>query len=157
MNWLDKKIDSLIVARMLGHNAIIDIFEKRIRELENEFKQLKFLKEQIAGNEKQIEVNEKQIEDNARSCCKERDQLYGRIDVREQMLRETMFSDQKSFNLTIRELREEFKEILEYSMTGLIKNFDRKLSLLGDKKGIVTDLLKRIAFLEGQVKEDVHS
>ena len=45
------------------------------------------------------------------------------------------------------------REEMELSLTGLISQIDKKFESLGDKKGIVTDLLKRIAFLEGEVED----
>ena len=46
-------------------------------------------------------------------------------------------------------LREEFGD----GLVNMSKHVNRKLEMLGDKKGIVVDLLKRIAELEGQLED----
>lgn len=46
-------------------------------------------------------------------------------------------------------LEQEFNDVI----TGLTKHIDRQVELLGGKRGIVVDLLKKIAVLEGQVED----
>lgn len=70
------------------------------------------------------------------------------VDIREQLIRESMFNVEKTINLKIREMQVDFKEDLELSSGGLMNFFDKRLNAMGEKKGIVTDLLKKIARLE---------
>jgi hypothetical protein len=50
--------------------------------------------------------------------------------------------------------REEInREDLELRLTGFVGIINKKLETLGDKRGIVVDLLKRIAFLEGELEK----
>ena len=51
-------------------------------------------------------------------------------------------------NLTIALKEESIREDMESCLTTLSKNLDRKLDNLGSKKGVVVELLKRIAQLE---------
>jgi hypothetical protein len=70
-------------------------------------------------------------------------------------LREILHLEGRRVNLKIDERDKLLRDNMESCFTGLVVNIDRKLSSIGDKRGIVTDLLKRIAYLEGQVEGQV--
>lgn len=63
----------------------------------------------------------------------------------------------KLLNHKLNEKERLIREDVELGFTGLTRNLDKKLELLGDKRGIVTELLKRNAKLEGLAEEkNVH-
>ena len=67
---------------------------------------------------------------------------------------ENMFIENKRINLKMDEYDRQLREDMERGFTGVVRTFDKRLEQLGDKRGIVTDLLKKIASLENT---DVHS
>lgn len=69
-------------------------------------------------------------------------------------LREDTDVHYRRLNIKIDDKEHLLREEFELNMSGLVKHIDKKLELLGNKKGIVTDLLKKIAQLEGD--KDVH-
>lgn len=67
-------------------------------------------------------------------------------------LREDFERELRNLRLKMNEYDRAVRNDMESGLLGLTKTFDSRLSSLGDKRGIVTDLLKKIASME-----DVHS
>lgn len=143
MKWLDNKIKDrvkeLFHAFILPYGLSVDNLEKENKELREK-----------------LELLKKDLEDEKVLWRKERDDSRHINAVSEQMIRESFFTADAGIYLKIREMQSDSKDELERSLTGMVKILDKRLEVLGDKKGIVTNLLKRIAELEGLV-ENVHS
>lgn len=136
MKWLEKIICRLIDKRMEQYESMLDIFEEKVRDLKNDLSLSKqdfdaFKSDYIRGNN--------EISSN-----------FMKLDADIHNLREKLELDVRKNGFKVDEKDRLLRNDMELCFTGLVKNIDRKLELLGDKKGIVTDLLKRIAFLEGQ-------
>lgn len=134
MKWLDKKIDDCVAKRMESQNSALDDFESKLRTFRENFEEL----------DKSFALEKSETFDTLRKLNE---------DIH--ILREKMELESRRVNLRMDEKDKLLRENMETCFTGLIMRIDNKLSLLGDKKGIVTDLLKRIAYLEGQV-QDAH-
>ena len=138
MKWLDKKIDGLIGGRMENLNGVLDGFEEKIRSIKESLLAIENASKEFVSV---YTVEKSEILAS-----------LNKLDVDIHGLRERLELDSRKTNLRIDEKDRLLRDNMETCFTGLVMNIDRKLSLLGDKKGTVTDLLKRIAFLEGQVQ-----
>lgn len=58
---------------------------------------------------------------------------------------------QRKFNLKSDNLNSDLRIHFETAISGLLKTIDNRLNNIGDNRGIVTDLLKKIAKLEGEI------
>ena len=141
MKWIDDKIEKIVVKRMENYDSILDSFEAKLRKIREGLESI----EQASKDFVSVYSTEKSEILNSLS----------KLDVDIHGLRERIELESRKTNLRIDEKDRLLRDMVETCLTGLVMNIDRKLSLLGDRKGVVTDLLKRIAFLEGQVK-DVH-
>ena len=134
MKWMDKIVDDAVVKRLNEQSSIIDGFESRLREFNARLENL----ENLLSTEK-LETSD--------SLKKLNEDIH--------IQREKFELESRRVNMRIDEKDKLLRENMESCFTGLIVRLDRKLESLGDKKGIVTDLLKRIAYLEGQVEGQV--
>ena len=135
MKWLDSRIKKIVLSCVNVYNQ--DLI-KHCQELESNKKEIDELKRKYDFIDTKINM---ESEDNLsihRSINKEILNLRGYLD-----------NELKRKSLKIDENNRLLKEDLDSSLTGLTKHLDKKLELLGDKKGIVVGLLKRIAELEG--------
>lgn len=134
MKWLDKIISDIVKKLNIKILEIIEVHSKEISKLNKNFDDI----------ERRLNSDE---ENNGL--------VYLSINKEISNLHEHMDNQLRRNNLKIDEKESQLRQEFEIAITGLTKNFDKKFELLGDKKGIVTTLLKRIAELEGLV-EDVH-
>ena len=74
------------------------------------------------------------------------------FDSRIESLRDDLNQSNAHLSSLIKERDRYLRDDLELSVTGMTRLLDKRLEALGDKKGLVVDLLKRIAFLEGNQK-----
>ena len=69
------------------------------------------------------------------------------------MTSEDIKAELRMLNIRIDDKERAVRYDMESAVTGSVKAFDERLNMLGEKRGIVMDLLKKIAKLEG---DDVH-
>ncbi len=67
--------------------------------------------------------------------------------------RETLVSSDKRNFIRMDENSLLLRQEIETSVSNLIQIFNKRLDALGDKRGMVTDLLKKIAKLEGDLED----
>ena len=135
MKWLDRIVGRMIQAVDVKVSAIYEICQKQSKEIGE-------LNKRFNEIETRFSVDE---EENGRI------QLYINKDILH--LREHLENELKRDSLRIDEKESQLRQELEAVVTGLTKVIDKRLEELGDKKGIVTSLLKRIAELEGLVED----
>ena len=101
-------------------------------------KRVEFLEQENESRVKQINIAVEGLVDKANKIQKEQLALL-----------ESVSNDNRRIHLKIDEYDRQLREDMERGFTGVVRTFDKRLESLGDKKGIVTDLLKKIARLEG--------
>ena len=159
MKWLDKKISELVDKRIKSYEVMFDDLEGKVRELKSDLVSLgiridafKLIYEKESGD---FKLSHKKESDDFKSVYKidnaEISSNFLKLDADIHNLREKLELDVRKNGFRVDEKDRLLRSDMELCFTGLVKNIDKKLELLGDKKGIVTDLLKRIAYLEGQV------
>ena len=159
MKWLDKKISELIDKRIKSYEVMFDDLEGKVRELKSDLVSLgiridafKLIYEKEFGD---FKLSHKKESDDFKTVYKidnaEISSNFLKLDADIHNLREKVDIDVRKNGFRVDEKDRLLRNDMELCFTGLVKNIDKKLELLGDKKGIVTDLLKRIAYLEGQV------
>lgn len=130
MKWFDKLIGERLVKI---NDEILDLKNSGIH-LQEEFNKF------IENNLKRIQKINFEISDF--------DSAINRID-REILDRQTAISlELKKLNLKIDERERQMRDDYEVAISVAIKTIDKRLGNMGEKKGVVTDLLKRIAALE---------
>ena len=87
---------------------------------------------------------EKRLEDSLVSMADKFNKLYKQILT----LQENSAIDDRKTNLKIDEYDRQLREDMERGFTGIMRTFDKRLEQMGEKRGIVMDLLKKIASLE---------
>ena len=141
--------------------VVLECIENYADILKKNSTQLHFLSEDLTNVSRETEKNIKKFETD---FTKKNDEIGRRIEIIENEIthnqretdiditniKQSLEIDLKRINLKIGERMQILSDDLDSSFTGLTKHLDKKLELLGDKKGIVVGLLKRIAELEGK-------
>ena len=70
------------------------------------------------------------------------------------LIQEKLEIECRKSNSKIDEKERLIRDDMESGFLGLTKQIDKRLEKLGDKKGIIVDLLKRIAQLEGLIEDN---
>lgn len=132
MKWIDEKIKRLFIKDVQVLQDTDDIISSALFKFKEETNQ------QLA-----------QLRDSHSRC--EGNGLRNLEDIH--ILQTELLNLKGQFSLKVKESEHSLREEFETSIRILNNNIDRKMEMLGNKKGLVTDLLKRIAYLEGQVED----
>ena len=130
MKWLKSLIDQRISIE------VKDLSEK-FRALDKSVSDMNILFLALSSQQKELRSTTSEVSDKCSLLNKE----ILRVE-------ENASTNDRRINIKINESERLLKDELETSIIGLTKIIDDKIGTLGDKRGIVTDLLKKIAKLE---------
>lgn len=140
MKWLDHKIMAAIELYM------------RIRDEEVNQKLSDLKKESILFHMALKKLDQRIEQGLIQNTEVSRKELFGlRMELQEE------FSiNHRRLNLKIEERERQVREDNEIAIAGMSKILDKRLETLGEKKGLVVDLLKKVARLENAQQEATH-